>query len=186
MRQLRPVTKPLLIVLLAATATIGAPAPGPGRFEFVVLRPTSSEIERVESVTSASFDSVGVLFTLADIENWSRGTGEIRLTAPAAERVAGMAWWNRIATKAGWHRFEFRVDSVPICAGRLWSLASSSLPPPGLLIQMPFIGFRDDRTIHFGFHRGSYSAHLVDEPSPRCQDDARLLAVLREAGVLSE
>jgi hypothetical protein len=94
-----------VISLLAAAAAVGAAAPPnvatPGRFEFVVLRPTSSGQERWEMATSASFDSVGVLFTLADIENWSQATGEIRLTAPAAERIANLKWWRPILASAG-------------------------------------------------------------------------------------
>ena len=34
--------------------------------------------------------------------------------------------------------------------------------------------------------RGSDRANLVEEPQPPCRDDPRLLAVMREAGVLVE
>lgn len=100
----------------------------------MLLRPTSSGQEHEELTTSASFDSMGEHFALADIENWSRATGEIRLTAPAAERIAELKWWRQIEMGAGWKRFEFRVDGAPICAGRRWSLLSSTHPPRGLLI----------------------------------------------------
>ncbi|MBK9778361.1 MAG: hypothetical protein IPP62_18725 [bacterium] len=181
----------LRLVLIALFVAVGAgmvsaAEPAPSRFEFVVLTPRlRADYQRFLSASDPG-DSLGVLFTLVDIESWSRETREIRLTLPAAERLKNVPWWSGMQKRASAGLFEFRVDGDVVCRGVLWSLASSSLAPPGLVITMPVFISGDHRTLSFGYNRGSDRANLVEEPRPPCREDPRLLAVMREAGVLTE
>jgi hypothetical protein len=178
----------VLIALLAIAGAnpVSAAESAPSRFEFVVLTPQlRADYQRFLSASDPG-DSLGVLFTLVDIESWSRDTGKIRLTLPAAERLKNVPWWSGMQKRASAGLFEFRVDGDVVCRGVLWSLASSSLAPPGLVITMPVFISGDHRTLSFGYNRGSDRANLVEEPRPPRREDPRLLAVMREAGVLVE
>lgn len=116
-----------------------------------------------------------VLFNLDDIETYKLDTHSVVLKPEAKTRIENLEWWKKICRTSGGQKFEVLVGGVPAYEGRLHSYLSSSLPPPGPYVMIPFLWPEEPR-IEIGLR----------QPALDPRGEKKIIQVFRNAGVLVE
>lgn len=144
-----------------------SPEKAPSSFVFVVV----GAGERIG--THGWLDMV--LFNLDDIETYQLDSHSVVFKPEAKNRIENLEWWKKICRTSGGQKFKVLVGGVSAYEGRLHSYLSSSLPPPGPCVMIPFL-WRDEPRIEIGLKQSALD--------PRGEE--KIIQVFRNAGVLVE